>query len=73
MFGRGKFIRGPIRDDSDLFLLTEGVQASNLLLIKPLPERASQVLDRSGLYLRGAYGPYEERFAVDADPDREEE
>jgi len=38
-----------------------------LLLIKPLPERASQVLDRSGLYLRGAYGPYEERFAVDAD------
>jgi len=53
--------------------LTEGVQASNLLLIKPLPERASQVLDRSGLYLRGAYGPYEERFVVDADPDKEEE
>ena len=61
ILGREKSIKGPIRDGPDLFLLTEGVQTSNLLLIKPLPERASQVLDRSGLYLRGAYSPYEER------------
>ena len=56
-----------------LFLLTEAAQTSNLLLIKPLPERASQVLDRSGLYLRGAYSPYEERPPVDVGRDREEE